>query len=190
MWTMNEHCGIDHNYPTVHLKSSPSHCLWPSFDVIRGHTTPTTVVLLLAAVSDVFNRFLEFKWLEMEHQHYSPLYKLLPIGHPWLSSRIVMCYVKLKLVWVTVSLVCTRGDPRKPDFLKKKKIYLHFEQKTLNPLQNTLHWRQYTCPIFFPTVWSISGTAEAWCCWVPPAKLFSPHQRWQISFQCFFHCQE
>ena len=37
----------------------------------------------------------------------------------------------------------------KPDFLKKN-IYLHFLQKTLNPLQNTLHWRQYTCPVFFP----------------------------------------
>jgi len=35
---------------------------------------------------------------EMEHQHrpHSPLYKFLPIGHPWLSSRIVMCYIKLK----------------------------------------------------------------------------------------------
>ena len=44
------------------------------------------------------------------------------------------------------------GDPKKTGFSFKKKIYLHFEQKTLNPLQNTLHWRQYTCPIFFPTV--------------------------------------
>ena len=47
------------------------------------------------------------------------------------------------------------GDPKKKKrifFKKLKKIYLHFVQKTLNPLQNTLHWRQYTCPIFFPTV--------------------------------------
>ena len=77
-------------------------------------------------------------------------------------------------------------DPKKTGFSLKKKIYLHFEQKTLNPLQNTLHWRQYTCPIFFPTVWSISGTAEAWCCWVPPAKLFSPPPQWQISFLSMF----
>ena len=43
------------------------------------------------------------------------------------------------------------GDPKNRIFFKKK-IYLHFVQKTLNPLQNTLHWRQYTCPNFFPTV--------------------------------------
>ena len=30
-------------------------------------------------------------------------------------------------------------------------------------------------------MWSIFGTAEAWWCWVPPAKLFSP-PRWQIPF--------
>ena len=77
------------------------------------------------------------------------------------------------------------GGPKKTGF-SLKKIYLHFEQKTLNPLQNTLHWRQYTCPIFFRTMWSISGTAEAWCCWVPPAKLFSPPPRWQISFLSIF----
>ena len=46
-----------------------------------------------------------------------------------------------------------RGGPqKKKGFSLKKKIYLHFEQKTLNPLQNTLHWRQYTCSIFVPTV--------------------------------------
>jgi len=78
------------------------------------------------------------------------------------------------------------GGPKKTGFSLKKKIYLYFEQKTLNPLQNTLHWRQYTCPIFFPTVWSISGTAEAWCCWAPPAKLFSPPPRWQSSFLSMF----
>jgi hypothetical protein len=74
------------------------------------------------------------------------------------------------------------GTPKKTIFSLKKKIYLYFKQKTLNPLnaelnpicyllallgahhflhvsrirvnplQNTLHWRQYTCPIFFPTV--------------------------------------
>ena len=76
----------------------------------------------------------------------------------------------------------TRGGAQKTGFSLKKKIYLHFKQKTLNPLQNTLHWRHYTCPIFFPTVCSISGTAEAWCCWVTPVKLFSPPPRWQISF--------
>ena len=76
--------------------------------------------------------------------------------------------------------------PKKTEFSLKKKIYLHFEQKTLNPLQNNINWRQYTCPIFFPTVWSISGTAEAWCCWVPPAKLFTPPPRWQISFLSMF----
>jgi len=78
------------------------------------------------------------------------------------------------------------GGPKKTGFSLKKKIYLHFEQKTLNSLQNTPHSRQYTCPVFFPTVWSISGTAEAWCCWVPPAKLFSPPPRWQISFLSMF----
>ena len=57
------------------------------------------------------------------------------------------------------------GGPQKNRiFLKKKMIYLHFVQKTLNPIQNTLHCKQYTCPVFFPTVWSISRTAEAWCC--------------------------
>ena len=78
------------------------------------------------------------------------------------------------------------GETQKTGFSLKKKIYLHFIQKTLNPLQNSVHWRQYTCPIFFPTVWSISGTAEAWYCWVPPAKLFSPPPRWQISFLSMF----
>jgi len=47
----------------------------------------------------------------------------------------------------------TKGPPpQKKIGFSLKKIYLHFEQKTLNPLQNTLHWRQYTCLIFFPTV--------------------------------------
>jgi len=82
--------------------------------------------------------------------------------------------------------MCTRRDSKKPGFSLKTKIYLHFEQKTLNPLQNTLHWRQYTCPPFFSTMCSISGTDEAWCCWVPPAKLFSPPPRWQISFLSMF----
>ena len=46
----------------------------------------------------------------------------------------------------------TWGDPKRNRIFFKKKIYLHFVQKTLNPLQNTLHWKQYTCPVFFPTV--------------------------------------
>jgi len=50
------------------------------------------------------------------------------------------------------SIITVRGGTPKNRIFFKKKIYLHFEQKTLNPLQNTLHWRQYTCPIFFPTV--------------------------------------
>ena len=44
------------------------------------------------------------------------------------------------------------GGPKKNEFSLKKKIYLHFTQKIHNALQNTCHWRQYTCPIFFPTV--------------------------------------
>ena len=88
--------------------------------------------------------------------------------------------------WGWFGVNVREGTQKNPGFSLKKNIYLHFEQKTLNSLQNTLHWRQYTCPIFFPNVWSISGTAEAWCCWVPPAKLFSPPPRWQISFLSVF----
>ena len=44
------------------------------------------------------------------------------------------------------------GGPKKTGFSLKKDIYSHFEQETLNPLQNTLYWRQYSCPVFFPTV--------------------------------------
>jgi len=81
------------------------------------------------------------------------------------------------------------GGQKTGFYLKKRFIYIS-NKKHLIPLQNTPHCRQCTCPIFFPTVWSISGTAEAWC-WVPPAKLFSPPRRWQISFlSMFFHCRE
>ena len=85
------------------------------------------------------------------------------------------------VLYCTALYFTVRGGTQKTGFSLKKKDLFTFRTKTLNPLQNTLHWRQYTCPIFFPTVWSISGTVEVWCCWVPPAKLFSPPPRWQIS---------
>ena len=100
----------------------------------------------------------------------------------WCQHSMYFSQNVIKIGGWSAKMACTRGDPKKTGFSLKNKIYLHFKQKTLNPLQNNLHWRQYTCPIFFPTVWSISGTAEAWCCWVPPAKLFSPPPWWQISF--------
>ena len=42
------------------------------------------------------------------------------------------------------------GDPKKPDFLNKKKIYLHFVQKTLNPLQNLSIGGNTLVQSFFP----------------------------------------
>jgi len=109
---------------------------------------------------------------------------LTPLTPPTTATLKLQCLISTEHFLTLGSLY--KGEPKKTGFSLKKKIYLYFKQKTLNPLQNTLHWRQYTCPIFFPTVWSISGTAEAWCCWVPPAKLFSPPPRWQISFVSMF----
>ena len=75
----------------------------------------------------------------------TPVFTCPPLPHSKKGGGGAVTKLTLKLGFMY------EGDPKKWIFFKKM-IYLHFKQTTLNPLQNTLHWRQYTYPIFFPTV--------------------------------------
>ena len=138
------------------------------------------------AFSVHFNQFILFyqtNWMHIKNTKQCSVFSVLHVS-------TLLCHLQGVLIpsYETsqniMEYVGGRAQKNRIFFKKRRFIYISHKKHLIHFKILSIEGNHLSS--LFSTVWSISGTAEAWDCRVPPAKLLSPPPRCRISFLSVF----